>query len=286
MKKKNLSLFLTGALALSMLTGCGSAAATNGANADAVQETEDAAESEETDAEASEAEATDEAEAVGDNEATDEAEATEDSEAAAKQLLADLTGSYQELCPVILADEYTQTWLDDCEALVGEENAQAAYEKLSSMVSGEIYGEEAVDTYTDANGVYDCHFTEDVATFTFDDDTSTIQGYDANGSELFSHTYHYVGMEGIRGLYEYESDDENSGEFTYFCIAPDTSATTYHIELRYGSDLDQLGQYDQGAYAYWLGSGISVDCNQTMIDNCIKLFCEENLSGSAFSVCT
>ena len=279
MKKKILSLFLTGALALSMLTGCGSAAATNAdAVQEEVQETENSSESEETDAEVSETEATDEAETAGDNEATDEAEATEDNEAAAKQLLADLTGSYQELWPVILADEYTQTWLDDCEALVGEENAQAAYEKLASMVSGEIYGEEAVDAYTDGNGVYDCHFTEGVATLTFDGDTSTIQGYDANGSVLFSHTYHYVGMEEIRGLYEFESDDDNSGEFTYFCIAPDTSATTYHIELRYGSDLDQLGQYDQGAYAYWLGSGISVDCDQTMIDNCIKLFCEENLS--------
>ena len=67
MKKKILSLFLTGALALSMLTGCGSAASTN---ADAVQEevqeevqeTEDTAESEETDAEVSEDEATDDSE--------------------------------------------------------------------------------------------------------------------------------------------------------------------------------------------------------------------------------
>lgn len=41
-------------------------------------------------------------------------------------------------------------------------NAQAAYEKLASMVSGTIYGEEAVAAYTDGNGVYDCSFTEGV----------------------------------------------------------------------------------------------------------------------------
>lgn len=29
-------------------------------------------------------------------------------------------------------------------------------------------------------------------------------------------------MEETRGLYEYESDDKDSGEFTYFYIAPDT----------------------------------------------------------------
>lgn len=54
---------------------------------------------------------------------------------------------------------------------------------------------------------------------------------------------------------------------------------TYHIELRYGSDLTALGQYDAGDYAYWLGSGISTDYDLTMIENCIQLFCTENLSG-------
>ena len=62
------------------------------------------------------------------------------------------------------------------------------------------------------------------------------------------------------------------------CIAPDTNDTTYHIELRYGSDLEVLGKYDEGDYAYWLGSGISTDYDQTMVENCIELFCKENLS--------
>ena len=110
-------------------------------------------------------------------------------------------------------------------------------------------------------------------------ETSTISGTDKDGNELFSHTYHYIGMEPVHGLYEFESDDADSGEFTYFFLAPDTSAETYHIEFRYGSDAEALSQYDAGEYAYWVASGISTDCDQTMIDNCIELFCTENLAG-------
>ena len=241
-QKKIVSLLLALMLALSLLAGCQNAAAP-----DAQQPTG-------TDAPADE------------------------NAAAAAQLLVDLTGRYQELWPVILDSQYTQLWLDNCAALVGEDNAQAAYNKLSSMVTGTVYGEEAVAAYADGGGAYDCSFTEGLSTLEFDGANATIRGYDAAGQELFSHTYHYVGMEEIRGLYEYESDDADSGEFTYFCLAPDTSATTYHIEFRYGSDLDALGKYDAGSYAYWLASGISTDCDQAMIENCIKLFCTENLS--------
>lgn len=166
---------------------------------------------------------------------------------AAEKLLTDLSGTYHELWPVILADDYRQTWLDDSAKLVGEENAEGAFEKMSSMVTGTVIGEDAVKKYAD-------------------------------GSELFEHTYHYIGMEDIRGLYIYESDDADSGEFTYFCMAPDTMATTWHIEFRYGSDLDALKQYDAGEYAYWLASGISVDYTADDVSNCIELFCTENLS--------
>lgn len=100
--------------------------------------------------------------------------AVDENEAAAAQLLNDLTGSYQELWPVILADEYKQTWLDDCTALVGEENAEAAFEKLSSMVTSDVYGEDAVEAYANGGGAYFCGFTNSLATLTFDGETSTI----------------------------------------------------------------------------------------------------------------
>ena len=209
---------------------------------------------------------------------TQETKTDADNEADADQLLKDLTGSYQELWPVILADDYTQTWIDDCKEIVGEDNAEAAYEKLKSMVTGEVYGEEAVEAYKDGSGAYFCGFTQDMATVEFDGDTKTIKGYDKDEKELFSHTYHYVGMEKTRGLYEFESDDADSGEFTYFYLAPDTNDTTYHIEFRYGSDADALEKYDAGDYAYLLASGISTEYDEKMVDDCIQLFCEENLS--------
>ena len=245
-QKKIISLLLALMMAFSLLTGCG-----NNASPDTQQPSESNAA---------------------------ESAVTGENAAAAQQLLVDLTGSYQELWPVILDDQYTQTWLDNCAALVGEENAQAAYDKLASMVTGTVYGEEAVAAYANGGGAYDCAFTEGLSTLEFDGASSTIKGYDAEGKELFSHTYHYVGMEEIRGLYEFESDDADSGEFTYFCLAPDTNTTTYHIEFRYGSDLNALGQYDAGNYAYWLASGISANYDQAMVENCIELFCTENLS--------
>lgn len=261
MKKKKLtSLFLTFSLALSLMTGCG--------NAENIQ-------TEASQAETGQVSTVVEQEQTATTETTQESEA-EDNQAAAEQLLMDLKGTYQELWPVLLADEYHQLWLDDSAALVGDENAEGAVEKMSSMVTGTVTGEDAVKAYKDGNMAYDCEFLQDVAQFTFDG--TTISGTDKNGKELFRHTYHYVGMEEIRGLYIYESDDADSGEFTYFCMAPDTMDSTWHIEFRYGSDLNALGQYDAGNYAYWLAAGISVDYTQEDIENCIQLFCTENLS--------
>ena len=256
MMKKALCAATALALSVSLLVGCGSSASSTAASSSEAESTASSAVS-----------------VAASSEAEDEDAAT------AAQLMKDLTGSYQELWPVILADEHTQTWLDDCTALVGEENAQGAYDKLSSMVTGDVYGEDAVVAYANGGGAYFCGFTQDLVTLTVDGENSVISGTDKDGNELFSHSYHYIGVEPIRGLYEFESDDADSGEFTYFFFAPDTSAETYHIEFRYGSDAEALGQYDAGNYAYWLASGISTDCDAEMIDNCIELFCTENLAG-------
>ena len=255
MKQRKLltSLFLAAALSISLLTGCGN----TGSSTSETKQTENSATEEQTTSVQKESE-------------------TDENQDAADQLLCDLKGTYQELWPVILADEYDQLWLDDSAAIVGEDNAQAAVEKMSSMVTGTVTGEEAVETYKDGNMAYDCEFLQNIDQFTFDG--TTISGVDEEGNDVFSHSYHYVGMEETRGLYIYESDDADSGEFTYFCIAPDTMKTTWHIEFRYGRDLDALEKYDAGEYAYWLAAGISVDYTQADVENCIQLFCKENLS--------
>lgn len=254
-QRKFASLFLTFALVLSLLAGCGN---TNNSTSETQQPTSTVADEPTTSAD------------------TEQESEVDENQADAEQLLLDLEGTYQELWPVVLSDEYDQLWLDDSAELVGEENAESAVEMMASMVTGTVTGEEAVEAYQDGGMAYCCDFLQGVDQFTFDG--TTISGVDENGNELFSHSYHYVGMEEIRGLYIYESDDADSGEFTYFCMAPDTMETTWHIEFRYGSDLDALGQYDAGDYAYWLASGISVDCTQEDIENCIQLFCTENLS--------
>lgn len=249
------SLFLALALVLSLLAGCGN-------TSNSTPETQQPAST-----------VTDESAASAD---TEQESQVDENQATAEQLLLDLEGTYQELWPVVLADEYHQVWLDASAELVGEENAEAAVEMMTSMVTGTIIGEEAVAAYQDGSMAYCCDFLQDVEQFTFEG--TTISGVDANGKELFSHSYHYVGMEEIRGLYVYESDDADSGEFTYFCMAPDTMETTQHIEFRYGSDLEALRQYDAGDYAYWLASGISVDHTEEDVKNSIILFCTENLS--------
>lgn len=252
--KKITSLFLSFVLAIALMTGCGNVDSNSTSQTQSQSTT------------------------ATEGSSTQSTDTESENKAAANQLLSDLTGSYQELWPVILSDEYKQIWIDDCTELVGADNAQGAYEKLASMVSGKVYGDDAVDAYKDDGGAYFCGFTQELSKLEFDGETSTIKGYDASNKELFSHTYHYIGMEENRGLYEFESDDKDSGEFTYFFLAPDTSDTTYHIEFRYGSDADALSQYDAGDYAYWLASGISTDYDQTMVEKCIQIFCTENLS--------
>ena len=153
------------ALSVSLLAGCGSTAGSAAASSSAAGSTAVSAVSEAA-----------------------SSEAADENEAAAAQLMKDLTGSYQELWPVTLADEHTQTWLDDCIALVGEDNAEGAYEKLSSMVTGDVYGEDAVKAYANGGGAYFCGFTQGLATLTFDGENSVISGTDKDGSTLFSHS--------------------------------------------------------------------------------------------------
>ena len=96
-QRKFVSLFLSAALALSMLAGCsGKTTAETQAPAATETATEMAVGTEVSESASA-------AESV--------TESAEDCQAAAEQLMKDLTGSYQELWPVILTDEYTPGWM-------------------------------------------------------------------------------------------------------------------------------------------------------------------------------
>ena len=77
----------------------------------------------------------------------------------------------------------------------------------------------------------------------------------------------------------YQSEDADSGEFTYFAFAPDTMETTYHLEFRYAEDISDLQSWFEGNYAYWNAAAIAEDYDQATMENVIELFCTENLAG-------
>ena len=200
--------------------------------------------------------------------------------------------TYANLFDVILDESCDEIWLQKCEAIVGSDGAADAADMLKHYISRDIYGQDAVDAYTSPELVgFDCWYINGAQDFTFDghDVTATL----TDGTTQ-THTYTYLGKyrvgEGETMIYGgqeidpsfecdvYQSTDD-AGEFTYFLLRDDTMAETYHIEFRYGSDLDQLLKYFTGPYAYWLSAGIDENADAQTIDNVIDLFVTENLSG-------
>ena len=191
--------------------------------------------------------------------------------------------TYINLFEEILQEKYDDLWLKYCD------NDTDRASMLKDYISGDLYGEEAYEAYGDgSNGfIFDCFYINDVQSFTVDQDIITITKTD--GSEE-THTYSYVGKrtvgdgemmyyngESFPAAFEcdvYRSNDE-AGEFNYFFFRDDTMETTYHLELRYGTDLDSLSQYMMGKYAYWLAAGFDGDADEETTENVIALFCGE-----------
>ena len=200
--------------------------------------------------------------------------------------------TYANLFTVILDEKYDDVWLEKCAAVVGDEAADASAEMLKTYISRDIYGQDAVDAYTSPELVgFDCWYINGAESFTFKDHTVTVKLTD--GTEQ-THTYSYLGKykvgDGETMIYggqeidpSFECDvyqaSEDAGEFTYLLLRDDTMESTYHIEFRYGSDLEQLQKYFTGPYAYWLSAGIDKKASKETIDNVIDLFVTENLSG-------
>ena len=208
-------------------------------------------------------------------------EAAQEQLSPADQLLVDVSGTYDELFTVICDPQYDQLWIDDCAAVVGEDMAADVADMLKAACTGTIYGDEAAAAYAENPEAvqFDCSFINGLAQITFDG--NTISGVGADGNQVFSHEYAYVQdlqLGGMMDGYLYATEDADAGEFTYFFMMPDTPASTYHIEFRYGSDIDALTQYAEGPYAYWLAAGILTDADDQMIQDVIGLFCEENLA--------
>ena len=206
----------------------------------------------------------------------------------ADPFLASLEGSYVELFPVMADASNDAVWQEAIGAYTDDEDTYNMYHSMfTDMFMSDLYGEEAVETYQDGSYAFNCFFLNDVEEFTFEG--NTISGVDAEGNELFSHSYHYtedipvtyMGQDMGLLLHVYESDDADSGDFTYFAFTDDIPSETYHLEFRYGPTLDGIADYTEGQYAYWLASAISADYDQQLCSDVITLFVDENLGEQA-----
>lgn len=197
-----------------------------------------------------------------------------------------LAGTYIELFPEFAREDMKDYWMECIRAWnVDDEAAEGYYQMLTGMFMGKLYGQEAVDAYSEHPEamLFDCYFENGVAKFTIAGDE--ISGVDAEGNELFRHAYAYVddmtvtyfGQEMENYLHIYKTEDADAGIFTYFAFSDDTLAETQHIEFRYGETLDDMANYSEGQYAYWLASGTLDGYKDSLLQDCIKLFVDENV---------
>ena len=207
-----------------------------------------------------------------------------------------LAGSYVELFPEAGKEEYKEIWITRLKESAGldDDTALLAREMLLAMMEAEVYGDEAIQLAAEDPGysMFDCYFINGPVQITIDKDT--ISGIDAEGNEIFSHTYVFLGTvkmdlgEEMNAMYaELLSEEEwpamdiyvaedAEDNFKYFAFAGDTPQETFHIEFRYGAEKEGLSSYYDGAYAYWLAAGIPADYSEELITDCINLFVDEN----------
>ena len=204
------------------------------------------------------------------------------------EMLLRLTGTYIELFPEFAKEDYKEYWLECIGAYEDDEaTAEAYYTMLTATYMGTLTGQEAVDAYASdpESMLFDCFFENGVAKFTVSG--NVISGVDAEGREMFRHAYrfaedlpvYFFGQPIGASLHVYTTDDADAGAFTCFAFADDTLAETYHIEFRYGEHLEDLANYSEGEYAYWLAAGINDGYRDNQIKACIKLFVDENVGG-------
>ena len=199
--------------------------------------------------------------------------------------LVKLSDTYIELFPEFAKEEYKDYWKECIQAYgLDDATAEYYYTYMTQNFLGRLYGQEAIEAYTDpASMVFDCFFENGIAKLTVNG--NVISGFDAEGNELFRHTYAFaedkpvtfMGQEMPVQMHVYKTEDADAGRFTYFAFSDDTLAETQHIEFRYGEFLDSMGSYDEGDYAYWLAAGIQDGYSEKLIKACIKLFVDENV---------
>ena len=201
-------------------------------------------------------------------------------------VLVKLNATYIDLFPEFAKEDYKAYWLECIQAYgLDDATAELYYTMLTQTYMGHLVGEEAIAAYSENPEamLFDCYLENGLAKLTVNG--NVISGVDAEGNELFRHIYAHLedapvsffGMDMGVALHVYKTDDEDAGRFTYFAFSDDNLAETQHIEFRYGEHLENMGNYSEGEYAYWLASGIQDGYKDKLIQTCIKLFVDENV---------
>lgn len=202
------------------------------------------------------------------------------------QRLAAISDTYIELFPEFAKEENKDWWIECIKAYpLDDETAEVYYTMLTQQFLGRKYGQEAIDAFSSnpAEMAFDCFFENGIVKIMING--NEISAVDAEGKQLFCHNYTYVedaavsymGQEMPAALHIYKTDDPDAGIFTYFAFSDDLPGETQHIEFRYGETLDNIGNYSEGVYAYWLAAGIQDGYSEKLIKACIKLFVDENV---------
>ena len=201
--------------------------------------------------------------------------------------LAQIVGDYQPLFEgATLNPEYDHYWHDYAAAVVGASTADDVVAYVKSSINAPGYGEQAA-----APNFY-CGFIDDVTAISFGgEDGKTVTYTKADGTSA-TYTYSFVrdgAAKGTYGEYEmamegflYKAQEEDAGVFQYLLMFPDTPATTYHLEFRYGDTEENVENLLEGPYAYWVGSAIQSSAlaeeNEDTLQSVISLFVVENLA--------
>lgn len=210
-----------------------------------------------------------------------------------EEFLKEVIGEYVPLFEgATFEEKYDHYWHDYSAAVAGESVADMCVSMMKTAIGASVYGENAGEEFF-------CGFTADVERIAFGGDNGTDITFTLKNGKTVKHTYSFVkdatasgiveGMDwGVDG-YLYKSNDGNKDEFTYIFMCPDTPATTYHLEFRYGDSEENVLKLTEGKYKNWLAAGLSAaafeDPNETLLQQVIGLFVIENLSAMTGEEC-
>ena len=182
--------------------------------------------------------------------------------------------------------KYDHYWHDFTSAVIGESMADYGVSMMKKAIGAATYGDQATSDFF-------CGYANDVTKVAFGGADGTEVTFTRKDGSTVKHTYEFVKKADASGAteagqqmnmngYLYKSKDNNTDDFAYLFMCPDTPATTYHLEFRWGDTEENILKLTDGKYKNWLAAGLSAgaltDPNETLLQQVIALFVIENVS--------